>query len=94
MILEPGLIGGPGFEPALCAIYSPFVDLKVHGGLYLVCLTLHVREACGSFRVRSDTCPSGMSSLLWGGGGGFEIIGWGSPCGSVYLGYNCIFVIW
>ena len=26
----------------LFAIYSPFVDLKVHVGLCLVCLTLHV----------------------------------------------------
>ena len=38
-----GLVGGFGFEPPLC-IYSLVVDLKVHEGLYLVCLTLHVRE--------------------------------------------------
>ena len=25
------------------AIYSPFVDLKIHGGLYLVYLTFHVQ---------------------------------------------------
>ena len=37
MVLEPGLARDPGY---LSAIYSPFVDLKVHERLYLVCLTL------------------------------------------------------
>ena len=27
----------------LSNIYSSFVGLKVHGGFYLVCLTLHMR---------------------------------------------------
>ena len=36
-------VSKPGLSH-LFAIYSPFVDLKVHGGrLYLVCLTLHVK---------------------------------------------------
>ena len=42
MVLEPGLAGSPGLEPPF-VIYSSFVDLKVHGGLYLVYLTLQVR---------------------------------------------------
>ena len=41
MVSDLGLVGGHGFEPPF-VIDSPVVDLKVHGGLYLVCLTLHV----------------------------------------------------
>ena len=39
MELESGLGGGFGLEPSLCNLF-PFVYLKVHKGLYLVCLTL------------------------------------------------------
>ena len=38
MILESGLARGLEFEPPICT----FNDLKVHEGLYLVYLTLHV----------------------------------------------------
>ena len=33
------------FNPPLEYFYSSFVNLKVHGGLYLIYLTLHVRES-------------------------------------------------
>ena len=42
MVSESGLTRSPEFEPR-SAIYFSFVDLKVHGRLYFVCLTLHVQ---------------------------------------------------
>ena len=36
------MVSEPGSTKGLFAIYSSFVDLKVHEGLYLVCLTLHL----------------------------------------------------
>ena len=42
MVSNLGLTGGPWFIP-LSAIYSPFVSLKVHEGLCLGHLTLHMR---------------------------------------------------
>ena len=43
MVSKHGLEGGVLGSSHLFAIHSPFVDLKVYGGLYLVCLTLHVQ---------------------------------------------------
>ena len=40
MVSEPGLVRGLGFEPPCCNLFP--IDLKVHGGLYLVCLTPRV----------------------------------------------------
>ena len=42
MVSELGLVRGLVRARYLFAIYSPFVDLKVHEGLCLVCLTIHV----------------------------------------------------
>ena len=42
MVSESGLAGGPEFEPPLYKLF-PICCLKVHGGLYFVYLTLHVR---------------------------------------------------
>ena len=68
MVSESSLAGRLEFEPPL-AIYSPFVDLKVHRRFYFVCLfdspsmgmELHVREGVKGMIFILNQNPTSLS---------------------------------